>query len=131
MTINDTLKTRLSHDREMTSITVRMPVDVVESMKRIAPLKGFSGYQPLLKSYLSDALRRDEAQFKDPPVTLERLGEVMRSKGLDSRLIDAIQRELRYSSLTGQVVHAEVALQAGKSPAAQSRQAKAGAVPHS
>lgn len=47
----------------MTSITLRIPVDVVESMKAISPCKGFSGYQALLKSYISDGLRRDEAQF--------------------------------------------------------------------
>lgn len=47
----------------MTSITLRIPIDVVESMKAIAPYKGFSGYQALLKSYISDGLCRDEAQF--------------------------------------------------------------------
>ena len=35
-----------------------------ESMKIIAPCKGFSGYQALLKSYISECLRRDEAQFE-------------------------------------------------------------------
>ena len=32
----------------MTSITLRIQVDVVESMKAIAPLRGLSGYQTLL-----------------------------------------------------------------------------------
>ncbi len=31
--------------------------------KFIAPCKGFSGYQALLKLYISDDLSRDEAQF--------------------------------------------------------------------
>ncbi len=61
--ISDTVKNRLIKDRPMTSITLRIPVDVVESMKVIAPCKGFSGYQALLKSYISECLRRDEAQF--------------------------------------------------------------------
>ena len=39
------LKTRLSKDRPMTTITLRMPVDVVDDLKRIAPLLGFNGYQ--------------------------------------------------------------------------------------
>ena len=38
------LRARLDKDRPMTSITLRIPVDVVESMKAIAPLRGFSGY---------------------------------------------------------------------------------------
>ena len=61
--IPDSIKNRLTKDREMTSITLRIPVDVVESMKAIAPQRGFSGYQPLLKSYIGEGLRRDEAQY--------------------------------------------------------------------
>jgi hypothetical protein len=61
--ISDTIKKRLNKERPMTSITLRIPVDVVESLKAIAPQKGFSGYQALLKSYISEGLRRDEAQF--------------------------------------------------------------------
>jgi len=60
--LKETLKTRLDHNRPMTSITLRIPVDVVESMKAIAPKKGFSGYQTLLKTYISEGLRKDEAQ---------------------------------------------------------------------
>ena len=61
--ISETLKTRLTKDRPMTSITLRIPVDVVDSMKTIAPHKGFSGYQALLKPYISEGLRQDEAQY--------------------------------------------------------------------
>jgi hypothetical protein len=61
--ISEPIKQRLSKDRPMISITLRIPADVVESMKAIAPQRGFSGYQALLKAYLSDGLRRDEAQF--------------------------------------------------------------------
>jgi len=59
--ISDLLKKRLTKDRPMTSITLRIPVDVVDSMKAIAPCKGFSGYQALLKAYICEGLRRDEA----------------------------------------------------------------------
>ena len=49
--LNETLKKRLAKDRPGTSITLRIPVDAVDSLKAIAPLKGFSGYQTLLKAY--------------------------------------------------------------------------------
>ena len=62
--LSDRLKTRLQKDRAMTSITLRIPVDVVDSMKEIAPHKGFSGYQTLLKSYISEGLRNDEARYR-------------------------------------------------------------------
>ena len=58
--LSERLKKRLNKDRPMTSITLRIPVDVVESMKEIAPHKGFSGYQTLLKLYISEGLRNDE-----------------------------------------------------------------------
>ncbi|MFA7241252.1 MAG: hypothetical protein WC091_14165 [Sulfuricellaceae bacterium] len=61
--LSERLKKRLSKDREMTAITLRIPVDVVESMKEIAPLKEFTGYQTLLKSYISEGLRHDEALY--------------------------------------------------------------------
>jgi len=60
--LKEKLKARLDRNRAMTSITLRMPVDVIQSMKSIAPKKGFSGYQTLLKTYISEGLRKDEAQ---------------------------------------------------------------------
>ncbi len=55
----ETLKKRLSRDRPMTSVTLRMPDDVIDDLKRIAPLLGFSGYQPLLRTYVGQGLRKD------------------------------------------------------------------------
>jgi hypothetical protein len=61
--ISDALKARLTRDRPMTSITMRIPVDVVESLKALALHKGFSGYQGLVKAYISEGMRRDEAEY--------------------------------------------------------------------
>jgi hypothetical protein len=60
--INKCLKKRLQKDRPSTTITRRIPTDVVESLKAVAPMRGFTAYQTLLKSYISEGLRRDEAQ---------------------------------------------------------------------
>jgi hypothetical protein len=46
-------------ERRTTPITIRMPVDVLEDLKRVAPLKGMSGYQPLIKFYIGQGLRED------------------------------------------------------------------------
>ncbi|MDS3860905.1 hypothetical protein RIF25_08770 [Thermosynechococcaceae cyanobacterium BACA0444] len=53
------LKQRLDKNRPMTAITIRMPEDVIEDLKRIAPLLGFSGYQPLIRTYIGQGLRAD------------------------------------------------------------------------
>lgn len=59
------LKKRLDKNRAMIDIAVRIPVDVVEDMERIAPLLGFSGYQALLKAYVGQGLRRDLKVMED------------------------------------------------------------------
>lgn len=92
MSIPERIKVRLVKDRPMTSITLRIPVDVVESMKHIAPLKGFTGYQVLLKSYLSEGLRRDEAQFAEGPTA--RLIAALKKRGVADEILDAAAREL-------------------------------------
>jgi hypothetical protein len=51
--IPEKLKARLKKDRPMTTITLRVPVDVVDSLKTIAPHKGMSGYQALVKRGVS------------------------------------------------------------------------------
>jgi uncharacterized DUF497 family protein len=42
--LNEQLRRRPTKGGPMTAITVRMPIDVVEPMKEIAPLKGLRGY---------------------------------------------------------------------------------------
>ena len=54
---------RLKKDRPSTTITMRVPADIVDSLRAVAPLRGFTVYQTLLKSNISEGLRRDEAQF--------------------------------------------------------------------
>ena len=88
--ISETLKKRLDKDRPVTSITLRIPVDVVESLKAIAPHKGYAGYQTLLKAYISEGLRRDEAAFGSE--RLERLALALKKRGVSEKVIaDALR----------------------------------------
>ena len=89
--LSDRLKKRLVKDRVMTSITLRIPVDVVDSLKEIAPLKGVSGYQTLLKAYLSEGLRQDEARFSSSQTA--RLIEALKKRGVPHAVLDAATRE--------------------------------------
>lgn len=84
------LKSRLAKERVTTSITLRIPVDVVESMKQIAPLRGLAGYQTLLKLYLSEGLRRDEALLV--PQNTDDLIEALKKRGVSEKVIrEAVQ----------------------------------------
>ncbi len=49
----------LHKDRPTKHISLRIPEDVLEDLKRVAPLKGMSGYQALIKFYISQGLRKD------------------------------------------------------------------------
>jgi hypothetical protein len=93
--IPEALKKRLKKARAMTSITVRMPVDVVESLKVIAPLKGMSGYQALLKAYISEGLRKDEAEHVFGGT--RRLVDALKRLGVDPKLIRKAEREIASS----------------------------------
>jgi len=75
----------------MTPVTVRIPADVIEAMKVIAPQRGFTGYQALLKSYLSEGLRRDEAQFA--AAAHARLVNALKRHGVSGEVIELAQRE--------------------------------------
>lgn len=61
------LKTRLNRNRVMVTITMRIPEDVVADLKRVAPHRGFAGYQPLIRAYVGQGLRDDLAALDDKP----------------------------------------------------------------
>ena len=91
----DALKQRLNRDRPMTTITIRMPEDVIEDLKRLAPVLGFSGYQPLARAYIGQGLRADLERLEGDTVSaliasLKRHG--VSDEILQETLGEAIQR---------------------------------------
>ena len=81
------LKERLSKDRAMTSITIRMPEDVIEDLKRVAPQRGFSGYQPLIRAYIGQGLREDLAALEKQP-DLSKLIASLKKQGVKETAIE-------------------------------------------
>jgi hypothetical protein len=76
----------------MTAISIRMPVDVVDDLKRIAPLLGFSGYQPLIRAYIGQGLRVDLERLESKP-SVTALVRVLRKKGVDSKVLTSAIQE--------------------------------------
>ena len=70
MSMNERIQNRLRKDRPMTSISLRVPEDVIEDLKAIAPTLGFSGYQPLIRAYIGQGLRKDLARLENDQVKL-------------------------------------------------------------
>ena len=85
MKITD-LKERLRKDRLMTTVTLRMPEDVVDDLKRLAPRLGFSGYQPLMRAYIGQGLRADLERLDGNPA-LASLIESLRRHGVEDEVI--------------------------------------------
>jgi hypothetical protein len=84
---NNDLKRRLTRDRPMVSISLRIPEDVLADLKRVAPELGFSGYQPLMKAYVGQGLREDLEKLESSD-SLERFAASLRQRGVDQQLID-------------------------------------------
>jgi hypothetical protein len=84
-TMTDRLQKRLTKDRKMTSISLRMPEDVVEDLKEIAPALGFSGYQPLIRAYVGQGLRKDQAKLEKSPI--QKLTDSLRRQGIADKVI--------------------------------------------
>jgi hypothetical protein len=86
-TAAERMRERMRTERVMTSISLRIPENVIEDMKEIAPMLGFSGYQPLMKAYISQGLRRDLERLDGSQVAA--LTESLRKQGVADELISA------------------------------------------
>jgi hypothetical protein len=86
-TMRERLKTRLRKDRPMTTISIRMPEDVIDDLKEIAPALGLSGYQPLIRAYIGQGLRRDLERLDNSQ--MQAITESLRKQGVADELISA------------------------------------------
>ena len=89
------LKERLRKDRPMITISIRMPEDVVTDLKRIAPRLGFSGYQPLMRAYIGQGLRRDLERVEGDHA-ISSLIESLREHGVEDEIIASAVAEVQY-----------------------------------
>jgi hypothetical protein len=90
----EALKQRLNRNRPMTSVTIRIPEDVVEDLKKIAPLLGFSGYQPLIRTYIGQGLRVDLERFENE--TIIALVESLKRRGVSDAVIEEALNEVAH-----------------------------------
>ncbi len=86
------LRKRLNKQRPMTTISMRFPEDVLEDLKRVAPLRGFSGYQPLIRAYVGQGLRTDLERLEQDPVAA--LVESLQRHGVSAELLQEALAEV-------------------------------------
>ena len=88
------LRKRLVTSRAMTTISMRVPEDVIADLKRVAPALGFSGYQPLIRAYVGQGLRADLQRLEEAP-GIEPLLKSLRKQGVPEQVISSALSELR------------------------------------
>ena len=88
------LRKRLRKDRPMVTISVRMPQDIIDDLKRVAPRLGFSGYQPLLRAYVGQGLRRD-LEALEGEIELAELIDSLVRHGVDETVIAEAMSEVQ------------------------------------
>jgi len=88
----ETLRKRLDKNRPMTTITMRLPEDIVEDLKRVAPILGFSGYQPLARAYIGQGLRADLERLEND--TVSALVESLKRHGVSDEVLQEALSEV-------------------------------------
>jgi len=90
----ETLKKRLDKNRPMTSVTMRIPEDVIDDLKRVAPLLGFSGYQALIRAYIGQGLRIDIERLESDTVSALIAG--LKRRGVSDEVIHEALSEVAH-----------------------------------
>jgi hypothetical protein len=91
------LTQRLQKDRPMTMVSIRIPDDVINDLKKVAPMLGFSGYQALIKAYIGQGLRSDMERLEGG-LELSALVESLRKKGVKDEIISSALAEVQSST---------------------------------
>ena len=77
-------------------VSIRIPDDVIEDLKRIAPILGFSGYQALIKAYIGQGLRADLERLESS-IEVSTLIKSLRKKGVKEEIISSAMAEAQSS----------------------------------
>ncbi len=96
-TMREKIRTRRQKDRPMTTISIRMQQDLIGDLKEMAALLGYSGYQPLIRFYISQGMRKDEAMMYEPDIPL--LREVLQNRGMSETEIEQVISEVTSSKV--------------------------------
>ena len=90
----DELRKKLHQDRPMTTVSLDIPVDVIEDIQRVSPYLGFSDYKALIRAYIGQGLRVDLERLEDQP-EISGLVESLRKHGVEDAVIATVMTEAK------------------------------------
>jgi len=66
--LSEKMAIRRQRNRPSTTVEIRLPEDVVQDLKEMAPVFGIGSFQALIRAYISEGMRRDESTLNLPEV---------------------------------------------------------------
>ncbi len=88
------LKKRLRADRPTSVVSVRMPDDVIEDLKRLSPKLGLPGIEAIICHYVGKNLRQDLERFESVPNHL--LIDSLKKHGISEHVINEAIADVAY-----------------------------------
>lgn len=86
------LAQRLKKDRPLTMVSIHIPDDAIDDLKKVAPMLGFSVYQELIKAYIGQGLRTDLERLEGG-VEISALIKSLKKKGVKDEIISSAMAE--------------------------------------
>ena len=77
---------RMVKEPPMSLISMRLPQHMIDELKEIAAVKGFSGYQGLIRYYVSQGARKDIEEMDAP--NLENVARSLKEHCVSKKVID-------------------------------------------
>ena len=90
------MKKRLipTKDRSATSISMRIHLNLLDKLKRVAAMKGMAGYQSLIKYYIGQGLLRDVDLVRQIEEQDAKIEAGLKKIGLSQDQIQAFWKEM-------------------------------------
>ena len=83
--------------RPKTTISLRLPEDIVEDLTEMAPVWGCGSFEALIRLYIGEGLRRDEAKLEEPEVK-ELLDKLQREGVPETVILERVSETLQKSA---------------------------------
>ena len=97
MKMTERIRRNMRPGKPMTLISLRLPEDVIDDLKEIAPTLGFGGYQALIRAYISNGLRQHLAQRETErarTTTVEEFSRRLAAHGVPTKAIQEAAAEM-------------------------------------
>ena len=80
------IQKRMVKSPPMALISMRLPQHMIDEIKEIAAAKGFTGYQGLIRYYISQGARKDIEELDMPK--LDNIARALKAQGVSKKVID-------------------------------------------